>query len=47
MTHPIIWNPVIVIICVAFITQAVFVMILLARVGEIGAVVLETNQRNT
>lgn len=47
MTHPIIWNPVIVIIRVAFITQAVFVMILLARVGEVGAVVLEKNQRNT
>lgn len=47
VTHPIIWNPVIVIIRVAFITQAVFVMILLARVGQIGAVVLEKNQRNT
>lgn len=41
MTHPVIWNPVIVIIRVAFITQAIFVMILLARVGEVGAVVLE------
>lgn len=41
LTHPVIWNPVIVIVRVAFITQAVFVMILLARVGEIGAVVLK------
>lgn len=41
LAHPIIWNPVIVIICVTFITQAIFVMILLARVGKIGAVVLE------
>lgn len=41
VAHPIIWNPVIVIIRVTFITQAIFVMILLARVGKIGAVVLE------
>lgn len=41
LAHPIIWNPVIVIIRVTFITQAIFVMILLARVGKIGAVVLE------
>lgn len=41
LAHPIIWNPVIVIIRVTFITQTIFVMILLARVGKIGAVVLE------
>lgn len=41
VAHPIIWNPVIVIIRVTFITQAIFVMIFLARVGKIGAVVLE------
>lgn len=41
LAHPVIWNPVIVIIRVTFITQAIFVMILLPRVGEMGAVVLE------
>lgn len=41
MTHPIIWNPVIVIIRIAFITQAIFVMILLAGIRKTGAVVLK------
>lgn len=31
---------------VAFITQAIFVMILLARVGKVGTVVLNGTQRN-
>lgn len=39
--HPVIWDPVVVIIRVAFITQAVFVVILLAGVGEVGAVILK------
>lgn len=44
--HPIIWDPIIVIIMVAFITQAIFVMILLARVGKVGTVILNGTQRN-
>lgn len=40
ITHPIIGDPIIVIIMVTFITQAVFVVIFLARVGEAGAVIL-------
>lgn len=37
---PIIGDPIIVIIMVTFITQAIFVMIFLARVGKVGAVIL-------
>lgn len=40
VTHPIIGDPIIVIIVVTFITQAIFVVILLARVGEVGAIIL-------
>lgn len=40
MTHPIIGDSIIVIIMVTFITQAIFVMIFLARVGKAGAVIL-------
>lgn len=40
MTHPIIGDPIIVIIMVTFITQTIFVMILLARVGKVGTVIL-------
>lgn len=46
MAHPIIWDPIIVIIMVAFITQAIFVMIFLARVGKVGTVILNRTQRN-
>lgn len=44
MAHPIIWDPVVVIIVVAFITQAVFVVIFLPRVGKVGTVVLQMNK---
>lgn len=37
---PVIGDPIIVIIMVTFITQTIFVMIFLARVGEVGAVIL-------
>lgn len=40
MAHPIIWDPIIVIIMVTFITQTIFVMIFLARVGKVGTVIL-------
>lgn len=40
MAHPIIWDPIIVIIMVTFITQAIFVIIFLARVGKVGTVIL-------
>lgn len=40
ITHPIIGDPIIVIIVVTFITQAVFVIIFLAGVGKVGAVIL-------
>lgn len=45
MTHPIIGDPIIVIIMVTFITQAIFIMIFLARVGKVGAVILWRNKR--
>lgn len=44
MTHPIIGDPIIVIILVTFITQTIFVMIFLSRVGEVGAVILQRNK---
>lgn len=44
MTHPIIGDPIIVIIMVTFITQAIFVMIFLSRVGKDGAVILYRNK---
>lgn len=37
---PVIGDPIIVIIMVTFITQAIFVMVFLARVGKVGAVIL-------
>lgn len=40
MTHPIIGDTIIVIIMVTFITQAIFIMIFLARVRKAGAVIL-------
>lgn len=40
MTHPVIGDPIIVIIMVTFITHAIFVMIFLTRVGKVGAVIL-------
>lgn len=40
MTHPIIWDAIVVIIMITFITQAIFIMIFLARVGKVGAVIL-------
>lgn len=45
MTHPIIRDVIIVIIMVTFITQAIFVMIFLTRVGKVGAVILGNNKR--
>lgn len=44
MTHPIIGDPIIVIIMVTFITETILVMIFLARVGEVGAVILWRNK---
>lgn len=45
MAHPIIWDPIIVIIVVTFITQAIFVMIFLARVGKAGTIILLRQKR--
>lgn len=44
ITHPIIGNSIIVIIMVTFIPKAIFVMVFLARVGKIGAVILQRNK---
>lgn len=43
-THPIIGDPIIVIIMVTFIPHTIFVMIFLAGVGEVGAVILYRNK---
>lgn len=45
MAHPVIWDPVVVIIMVAFITQAVFIVILLTGIGKVGAVILKGHKR--
>lgn len=44
-THSNIGDPIIVIIVVTFITQAIFVVIFLARVGKVRAVILTRKQK--
>lgn len=44
MSHPIIRDPIIVIIVIASVTKPIFVMVLLPRVGKVWTVVLQNKR---